>query len=980
MTTYQTKFDQLASELSGELRYDNIARTIYSTDASVYKEEPLAVIWPRSEEDIIKIIRFAGSEKLNVTVRAAGTSLAGQVVSSGLIVDISRYMNSILEINTEGKWVRVQPGVVLDELNQALRKHGLFFGPETSTSNRCNIGGMLGNNACGSHSVVYGSTRDHVLEVRSVLSDGSPVHFGPISREEFNEKCSLNSLEGNIYRNINEILSPHVNKTTITEEFPDKGVPRRNTGYALDMLLDSEIFDSSSGRKFNFSNLIAGSEGTLAIATEIKLNLVPVPPASKALVCVHLEKRNDAFRANLIALRHGPVAVEMMDDRILDLTRENITQRKNRFFLEGNPGSILIVEFARESMQEIDAATSAMIADMKEAGYGYAYPVVKGKDISRVWELRKAGLGVLSNMVGDGKPVTLMEDTAVNVRVLPDYMEEIEEMLSKYGKEAVFHAHIGTGELHIRPVLNLKDKADSELFRTMGMETARIVKKYKGSLSGEHGDGRLRGEFIPFMLGDHNYRLLRKLKECWDPDYILNRGKIIDTPPMNSYLRHIPGLPTREIDTYYDFSSSLGVIRAAERCNGSGDCRKSAKIGGVMCPSYMASGDEDKTTRARANIIRENLKKEGDPWDHREILEVLDLCIGCKGCKSECPSNVDMAKLKSEFLQHWYDRHGISLRTRMIAYITTLNHLGSYVYPVYNFFLENSFTSGIIKKVTGFAAKRSMPLLYKTTLRRWMRRNLEKVNPKNPAGTVCLFVDEFTDYNDTEIGIAAIKLLAAMNYKVVTASHSESARTFLSKGLVRTARKKIRRNIDVLAPLIGERLPLVGIEPSAILGFRDEYPELASDDQKEAAKRIAANSFTVEEFIVKEYRAGKIDRNMFSNEQKQILLHAHCQQKAIASSASTIEMLSIPENFSVKEIPSGCCGMAGSFGYEKEHFDFSNKIGELVLFPEVRKASQDTIITAPGTSCRHHIKDGTGRSAIHPAVVMFNALKEKQEY
>ncbi|HEX2976204.1 MAG TPA: FAD-linked oxidase C-terminal domain-containing protein, partial [Bacteroidales bacterium] len=648
-----------------------------------------------------------------------------------------------------------------------------------------------------------------MLEVRSVLSDGSQAVFGPLNREEFDQKCTLDSLEGNIYRNINEILSPHANKTKIREEFPDKAVPRRNTGYALDMLLDSEIFDSSSTRKFNFSNLIAGSEGTLAIATEIKLNLVPAPPANKALVCVHLEKRNDAFRANLIALKHGPVAVEMMDDRILELTRENITQRKNRFFLEGNPGSILIVEFARESMQEIDTTASAMIAEMKEAGYGYAWPVVKGKDISRVWELRKAGLGVLSNMVGDGKPVTLMEDTAVNVQLLPDYMEEIEQMLAKYGKEAVFHAHIGTGELHIRPVLNLKDKADSGLFRTMGMETARIVKKYKGSLSGEHGDGRLRGEFIPFMLGDHNYRLLRKLKECWDPDYILNRGKIIDTPPMNSYLRHIPGMPTREIETYYDFSSSLGVIRAAERCNGSGDCRKSAKIGGVMCPSFMASGDEDKTTRSRANLIREYLKKEGDPWDHREILEILDLCIGCKGCKSECPSNVDMAKLKSEFLQHWYDRHGISLRTRMIAYISFFNNLGSYAVLVYNFFLGNSFTSGVIKKVTGFAAGRSIPLLYKTTLRKWMNRNLKRLNPEKPIGTVCLFIDEFTNYNDTEIGIAAVKLLTALNYKVVTANHSESARTFLSKGLVRTARKKIRRNIDLLAPVISENLPLV---------------------------------------------------------------------------------------------------------------------------------------------------------------------------
>jgi FAD/FMN-containing dehydrogenase/Fe-S oxidoreductase len=977
METFQSKLDELASSLEGDLRYDSIAKTIYSTDASVYKEEPVAVIWPKNEDDVRKVILFAGREYVNVTVRAAGTSLAGQVVSSGIIMDISRYLNSIIEVNKEEKWVIVQPGVVLDELNMKLKEYGLFFGPETSTSNRCNIGGMVGNNACGSHSVIYGSTRDHLIELRTVLSDGTTATFGPVRKAEFDEKCRQDSLEGKIYRNINEILSSEANQKSIRDEYPDKNVKRRNTGYALDLLLDSEIFDDSSRKKFNFANLLAGSEGTLAIATEIKLNLVPVPPAHKALVCVHMKRRNDAFRANLIALKHAPSAVEMMDDRILRLTEENISQRKNRFFLEGDPGSILIVEFVRDSPEEIDKAAMAMINEMKAAGYGYAYPVVRGKDISKVWELRKAGLGVLSNMVGDGKPVTLMEDTAINVEVLPDYMEDIDNMLARYGKEAVFHAHIGTGELHIRPVLNLKDRADSELFRTMGLETAKLVKKYRGSLSGEHGDGRLRGEFIPFMLGEHNYELLKIVKECWDPNHILNKGKITNTPPMNSSLRHTPGMPTAEIETYYDFSSSLGVIRAAERCNGSGDCRKSAKIGGVMCPSFMASGDEDKTTRARANLVREYLKKEGDPWDHKEILEILDLCIGCKGCKSECPSNVDMAKIKSEFLQHWYDRHGISMRTRMIAYITFFNHLGSYVHPVYNFFLRNAFTSGIIKKVTGFASKRSIPLLYRTTLRKWMNRNLHKINPENPTGTVCLFTDEFTNYNDTEIGIAAVKLLTALNYKVVAPQHKESARTFLSKGLVRTAMKKIQSNIDLLSPVINEKMPLVGIEPSAILGFRDEYPELARADQKSAAAEIAANSFMLDEFIVREFKAGRIDRSLFTEEPSSVVVHAHCQQKAIASSASTIEMLSIPRNYAVKEIPSGCCGMAGSFGYEKEHFDLSNKIGELVLFPEVRKTSPGTMIAAPGTSCRHHIKDGTGRSAVHPAVIMYNALKIK---
>jgi FAD/FMN-containing dehydrogenase/Fe-S oxidoreductase len=976
METYFTRLDTLGRNLEGDLKHDKITTTIYSTDASVYKEEPAAVVWPKTVSDIRKILQFAVQEKSSVTLRAGGTSLAGQVVGSGIIIDISRFMNRILEINKDEMWVRVEPGVVLDELNLKLKEYGLFFGPETSTSNRCNIGGMVGNNACGSHSVVYGSTRDHTIEIKTLLSDGTEALFGPLDRKEFLEKCKLSNLEGDLYRNINDILGDKINQQNIHDGYPDPNVHRRNTGYAIDLLLDSKVFDPVSDKKFNFSKLLAGSEGTLAVTTEIKLNVVPLPPENKALVCVHLNKRNEAFKANLIALKFKPSAVEMMDNRILKLTENNASQRNNRFFLEGEPGAILIVEFVRQTSEEIDNSAAALIEALKSAGYGYSYPVVKGKDISKVWELRKAGLGVLANMKGDPKPVTLIEDTAIGVEVLPEYMEEIEVLLAKYGKDAVFHAHIGSGELHIRPVLNLKDPEDVKLFRAIGLETAHLVKKYRGSLSGEHGDGRLRGEFIPVILGEHNYNLLKQIKVCWDPNRILNPGKITGTPPMDSSLRYIPGMTTRDIKTLYDFSSSDGIIRAAERCNGTADCRKSSIIGGTMCPSFMATGDEFKSTRARANVVREFLSKEGDPWNHKEIYEVLDLCLGCKGCKSECPSSVDIAKIKSEFLQHWYDRHGIPLRTRMIAYISVINRIGSFAPNIFNFFLRNKFTSGIVKKVTGFASKRSIPLIYKTTLRKWTRKNLIKINPENPKGSVCLFIDEFSDFNDTETGITTVLLLTSLNYKVVTAGHKVSARTFLSKGLIKTAKKTIRKNIQTLSGIISDEVPLVGIEPSAILGFRDEYPELAGDDLKESAEKIAINSFMVDEFIAKEFAAGRIDRSLFVDTKASILLHAHCQQKAVASSASTIEMLSIPVNYSVKEIPSGCCGMAGSFGYEKEHFELSNQVGELILFPEVRKSDGKTIISAPGTSCRHHIKDGTGRVALHPAVVLYNALKK----
>jgi FAD/FMN-containing dehydrogenase/Fe-S oxidoreductase len=976
--TIFSKLDLLARDLEGDLKYDEITRTLYATDASVYKEHPLAVIWPKGTGDLKKILAFASREKTGLTMRAAGTSLAGQVVSGGIIADISRYMKRIIEINREEMWVRVEPGVVLDELNIELKKHGLFFGPETSTSNRCNLGGMVGNNACGSHSVVYGSTRDHTIELKVLLSDGTETVFGPVGKSAFSAKCQNENLEGNIYRTIKKILDDPFNRIQIKEGYPDPAIPRRNTGYALDLLLDNEVFDDRSDKMFNFCSLLAGSEGTLAVTTEIRLNLVKLPPPHKALVCVHLAKRNDAFLANLIALKYKPDAVEMMDDKILELTENNISQRNNRFFLDGKPAAILIVEFSGNEPGDIDKVTTEMINELKSSGYGYSFPVVKGSDIAKVWDLRKSGLGVLTNMKGDMKPVSLIEDTAVNVGQMPEYIADFEKMLAGYGKDVVYHAHIGTGELHIRPVLNLKDPADVALFRTLGIETAKIVKKYRGSMSGEHGDGRLRGEFIPIIIGEHNYNLLKEVKKCWDPFNILNPGKITDTPQMNTSLRYVPGKKTPDIRTIFDFSSTDGILRAAEKCNGSGDCRKTNIIGGTMCPTFMATSEEKNCTRARANILREFLSADDkNPWDHSEIYEVLDLCIACKGCKSECPSGVDIAKMKSEFLQHWYDKHGIPLRTRLIAYISTINKIGAFLPLFFNFLVHNKATSFIIKKVAGIAPGRSIPSLYKMTLRRWIRKNLGAFTPSRPIGSVCLFIDEFTNYNDTRIGITAIKLLTSLGYKVETASHYDSARTFISKGFARKAKKIIRKNILALSGKINKDLPLIGIEPSAILGFRDEYPDLAGDELRKEAERISQNTFLIDEFIACEYKAGRINKDLFADTKTDIILHAHCQQKAVSSSAGTITMLSIPANYNVREIPSGCCGMAGSFGYEREHFDLSNKIGELVLFPEIRAARDEVIIAAPGTSCRHHIKDGTGRIAMHPVEILYRALKRQ---
>lgn len=967
------KWNELSARLKGDLYTGDSMRLLYATDASAYRELPAGVCRPKDEDDLKVLIDFARKMKLPLIPRTAGTSLAGQVVGSGLVVDVSKYMTRILELNIAERWVRVQPGVVLDELNNMLEPHGLFFGPETSTSNRCMIGGMVGNNSCGSHSLVYGSTRDHTLEIKALLSDGSEAIFGMLSPHEFEQKCNLKNLEGEIYRSIQNILENTGNQLEIRNNYPDPEIERRNTGYALDLLLDSEPFTPGKP-DFNFCRLLAGSEGTLAFSTEIKLNLVPLPPKEKALICIHCASLEDAFKGNLIALKHKPVAVELIDNFILQRTKDNISQRKNRFFIKGDPAAVLVVELAMETREAIDKLANELEADMRNEGFGYHFPVLYGSDIGKVWALRKAGLGLLSNIPGDKKPVAVIEDTAVNPLVLPAYMADFKELLERLGLNCVYYAHIATGELHLRPVLDLKDPKDVELFHTVALETAKLVKKYRGSLSGEHGDGRLRGEFIPLMLGEHNYQLLKEVKKSWDPEGIFNPGKITDTPRMNSSLRYEPGQITKEIDTVFDFSESLGIVRAAEQCNGSGDCRKSEEFTGTMCPSYQATRDENTTTRARANILREFLthSKKANPFDHPEIYEVMDLCLSCKGCKSECPSNVDIAKYKAEFLQHYYDANGVPLRTKMIAHITSFNKLGSVLPAFYNFFLKNPFLSGLMKKVLGFAQKRSIPLLYKTTLRAWQKRN--KQNPVN-GRLVYLFADEFTNYNDVEVGISAIKALNKLGYRVEIPLHTESGRTFLSKGLLRKAKKLAEKNINLLEPLISGKTPLIGIEPSAILTFRDEYIDLTRGAMKEKAVSLSKNCLLFDDFIMQEVNAGRIEKSVFKTESRNIRLHGHCHQKALSGTASTKQMLTLPANYNVDEIKSGCCGMAGSFGYEAEHYDVSMKVGELVLFPEVRKTPEETTISAPGTSCRHQISDGTGRKALHPVEIFLESIK-----
>jgi len=970
------RWKELSNQLEGELYTDDTMRMLYATDASAYQEKPLAVAIPASVDDLKKLIAFAKSNHTSLIPRTAGTSLAGQVVGNGIVVDVSKNSTQIIELNKEEHWVCVQPGVIRDELNMFLKPHGLYFGPETSTANRAMIGGMVGNNSCGSNSIVYRSTREHLLEVNALLSDGSDAVFKTVNLDEFHKKCEGHTLEASIYKNVRSLLSNYDNQLEIKKEFPKKSVERRNTGYALDALLETAPFVAGS-EDFNFCKLIAGSEGTLAFITEIKLNVVPLPTDETGLLCVHFNSIDDALRANLVALKYKPLASELIDHYILECTKDNIEQSKNRFFVKGDPEAILVIEFSASTHQGIVEIAGECEREMREADLGFHFQLLFGDDTKKIWTLRKAGLGLLGNLPGDEKAVPVIEDTAVDTADLPAYIEEFNKILKKYDLNAVHYAHAGSGELHLRPILNLKTAEGNHLFRIIAQEIATLVKKYKGSLSGEHGDGRLRGEFIKQMVGEKNYELFKSIKYTWDPDNIFNPNKIVDTPPMNTMLRYTPGQKTPVFNTVFRYYNQ-DVLQHAEQCNGTGDCRKTHLSGGTMCPSYMATKNEKDTTRARANILREFLtsSQKMNRFDHKEIYEVMDLCLSCKGCKSECPSNVDMAKLKAEFLQQYYDANGVPFRSKLIANFNKSAKLGALAPGIYNWMMKTPAISNMVKRFSGFAVERSMPALYKTSLQKWYQKRKRPANGNGQTknGKVYLFCDEFTNYNDTEIGIKAILLLETLGYEVIIPSHEESGRAWLSKGLLRDAKKIANKNIATLSKIVTAETPLIGIEPSAILTFRDEYIDLADDQNFAAAKELSKNVFIIDEFIAREIETGKIKKSSFTTQKRHIKLHGHCQQKALSSVAPSVKMMSLPENYSVETIPSGCCGMAGSFGYEKEHYDLSMKIGELVLFPAVRNKGENVIIAAPGTSCRHQVKDGTGEKALHTIEVLYDAL------
>ncbi|SDQ73473.1 FAD-binding and (Fe-S)-binding domain-containing protein [Flagellimonas zhangzhouensis] len=962
---------QLDEQLQGELLFDNLTKAIYATDASVYRKLPVAVAYPKDNQDLKTLIGFANSNKVGLIPRTAGTSLAGQCVGDGIVVDVSRYFTQIIGLDKDKKQVTVQPGVVRDELNQFLKPFGLFFGPNTSTANRCMIGGMVGNNSSGTTSIQYGVTRDKVVAMQCILSDGSDAQFSEISKKEFQEKKKGESLKAKIYSKLYEELSNPDTQNQIHSEFPKPSIHRRNTGYAVDELLKNNVF-SEDTEDFNLCKLLSGSEGTLAFTTEITLQLDDLPPSYAAMVATHYKTLEDCLSDVAPVMQHSLHLCEMMDKVILDCTKNNRAQLANRFFVEGDPAGILMLELKADSEEDLEKQLTSLLKTIEKSGLSYANPILYGDDINKAIELRKAGLGLLGNMVGDRKAVACIEDTAVALEDLKDFIMEFSKIMESYNQDAVYYAHAGAGELHLRPILNLKKSEDVVLFRSITTDVAKLTKKYHGSFSGEHGDGIVRAEFIPLMIGKANYELLKRVKTLFDPNGIFNPGKIVDAYPMDESLRYEIDREEPEVKTFMDFTDSEGILKAAEKCNGSGDCRKSHEMKGGMCPSYQATKDEKDTTRGRANALREFLtnSEKTNRFDHEELKSAFDLCLSCKACASECPSNVDVSTLKAEFLYNYQEANGYSLRSKLFAHNTQLNALGSKMSGLTNAVYDSGVLGGLLKKASGVAPERSLPKVYKFNFDAHLEENKVKHTDISKPRVV-LYIDEFVRYLDIEVGKDAIELLCKLGYEVEL-FYAESGRTYLSKGFLKQAKKLVAENMESLKPYLDEKVPIVGLEPSAILSFRDEYQRL--HDDKPQLEKLATQSFLLEEFLAAQIAEGHITADKFTEEERTVKIHNHCHQKALSNQKVTFDVLNLPKNYKVTIIASGCCGMAGSFGYEKEHYETSMKVGGLKLFPAVEKSPEDTLIAANGTSCRHQIKDGTKREAQHPVSILRQAL------
>jgi FAD/FMN-containing dehydrogenase/Fe-S oxidoreductase len=952
-----------------DARYDRLTRALYATDASVYQIVPLVVAFPATTDDVATVVKVCASFKVPITARGGGTSQAGQCIGPGVIVDCSKSFDRVLEINAQERWVRVEPGCVLDDLNLALKPHRLLFAPDISTSNRATIGGMIANNSSGARSVLYGKTIDHVLELKTVLSDGSLAHLKPLSESELQARCAQQDREGDCYRAVRRLAAEHADE--INRRFPK--ILRRVGGYNLDEFVPSH--NKSTGG-FNLARLFVGSEGTLGVTVEAKLKLVDLPRARGTLV-VQFADLLEALAATPLILQHAPAAVEVVDKYILDSTRLNPEASRLRDFLEGDPGAILLIEFYGERASELPARLASLEDELRQRGFGYHHLAVTDPAAqARIWKLRTMALGLSMAEKGDAKAISFVEDSAVAPEHLRDYIAEFLALIARHGTKAGVYAHASVGCLHVRPVVNLKTEEGVRQFAAIAGEVSELVLKYGGALSGEHGDGLVRSPFQEKMYGSVLYQAFRELKQAIDPENLLNPGKIVDAPPLMSNLRYGPGYITPAVETTFDFSADGGLLPATELCAGVGACRK--KREGTMCPSFQATRDEKDSTRGRANLLRlaitGQLGFEGftDPHVH----EVLDLCLECKACKSECPTNVDMARLKAEFLHQYYRKHGLPWRNRVFGHVAKLARIGSALAPLSNWMARRGVVPWINDRFLGIDRRRLFPSFARRTLTqrcstRWADSSQE------PGGRqVLLFPDTFTNYFQPEIGEATIEILRKAGCGVTLGPPGLRCcgRPMISNGLLDQAVANARQNVTSLYQWADRAGPIIACEPSCVLTIRDDYPALLKGNLRSRAETVARACLTVEEFLGSVLSDGSAERPSLRTGPRRILAQAHCHQRSLVGAGPMLGLLRMIPEAEVIDLDAGCCGMAGSFGYETEHYEVSRLVGERRLLPVVRRAGPDDVIVAPGFSCRLQIQHFTGREAVHPAVLLRSSL------
>lgn len=950
----------LEAVIDGEVRFDKVSRALYSTDASVYQIEPLGVVIPKSAEAVTRAVDIAARHGVPITPRGGGTSQAGQAIGAGIVLDTSKHLNRILEINADQRWARVEPGVVLDELNAALKPHHLRFAPDVSSASRATVGGMMANNSSGARSVLYGKTIDHVLEQSVVLADGGLASFRPLDRDALATAVLGDSIEARAYRAIPALGKTHA--AEIDRRFPK--VLRRVGGYNLDAFVDPS-------RNVDLSRIIIGSEGTLGFIVDAKISLVPLP-AQKAVVTIEFDELLDALGATPLILKHKPSAVEVMDDFILSHAKSHPRlDAQRRSMLTADGSALLCVEFYGDTIDELRDRMGSLERDVASLNPRHVRQVLDAGAQAAIWSFREAALGLSTAMKSDGKAISFVEDTAVAPEKLRDYIDRFVRIVERHKTIAGVYAHASVGCLHVRPVVNLKTADGIATFEAIANEVADLVLEFGGALSGEHGDGLVRGAFNEKMFGTELYQAFREVKKTFDPQGIFNPGRIVDTPPITSHLRFGAGYATPAPATFFDFSDYDGFGRAVEMCSGVGLCRK--KRDGTMCPSYMVTKEEAHSTRGRANTLR--LAMNGALGDaklsDRGVHEVLDLCLECRACKSECPVGVDVARFKSEFLAGYWDRHGTSIAAHVFGSARSAAEWGSRFAPLSNRLMNSTPARWAAEKVAGLDRRRSMP--------QWSRKRLTHLaGPTLDATAQALvFADTFTEHADPEIGLAAIDVLNAAGILTFVAPNGCCGRPLISQGRLQEARRLAAANVHTLYDTAARGQAIVFLEPSCLSAIREDAPDLLRGELKRRARVVASRAVLFEEFLENECVQERATLPLRPGP-KEILLHPHCHQRSMGLAAPAKALLSRIPSATVTDLDAGCCGMAGSFGYTRDHYDVSKAIGERKLLPAARALGKESVLVAAGTSCRHQVADLAGVTALHPAVLLQSLLEERR--